>query len=79
MPEDPRPRLGPALTSWKDIAQFFGREVRTVQRWEKEEGLPVHRHLHHSKSSVYAYPQELEKWWCESGAALHLRGATGGL
>jgi len=56
------------LTSWKEIAQFFNREVRTVQRWEKEEGLPVHRHLHHQRSSVYAYPAELEAWWRDGGS-----------
>jgi TolB-like protein/Tfp pilus assembly protein PilF len=34
-----------------------------VQRWEREEGLPVHR-LHHEKlGSVYAYKQELDAWW----------------
>lgn len=50
------------LDSWKEIAAYFDRRVRTVQRWEKSEGLPVHR-LHHEKgSSVYAYVSELEKW-----------------
>lgn len=51
------------LTSWKEIAQHFGRDVRTVQRWEKEEGLPVHRHPHKRQSSVYAYQHELDTWW----------------
>lgn len=60
----------PVLTSWKEIAAFFNREVRTVQRWEKEEGLPVHRHLHRRQSSVYAYPEELQSWWREQGARL---------
>ena len=62
-----RPGNNQALTSWKGIAQFFGREVRTVQRWEKEEGLPVHRHLHQRQSSVYADPEELAAWWEERG------------
>ena len=57
------------LTSWKEIAQFFKREVRTVQRWEKEEGLPVHRHPHRQRNSVYAYPDELETWWRDGGSA----------
>ena len=34
------------LDSWKAIANHLGREVRTVQLWEKLEGLPVHRHFH---------------------------------
>lgn len=38
---DPKLLPGQKLTSWKQIAQYFGREVRTVQRWGKEEWLPV--------------------------------------
>ncbi|MCU1257033.1 MAG: repeat-containing protein, partial [Candidatus Angelobacter sp.] len=34
------------LDSWKEIASYLRRDVRTVQRWEKKEGLPVYRHLH---------------------------------
>ncbi|MBI1738018.1 MAG: VCBS repeat-containing protein [Acidobacteria bacterium] len=70
MPEDSRLPSIPTLTSWKEIARFFDREVRTVQLWEKEEGLPVHRHLHRRQSSVYAYPEELTAWWEERGAML---------
>jgi TolB-like protein/Tfp pilus assembly protein PilF len=51
------------LDSWKEIAGFMNRDVRTVQRWEKSEGLPVHRHLHEKAGSVYAYRAELEAWW----------------
>src|SRR5260370_31102277 len=50
------------LVSWKEIAAHLGREVRTVQRWEKTEGLPVKRHEHQKKSTVYAYPSELDEW-----------------
>ena len=50
------------LDSWKDIAAYLKRSVPTVQRWEKEEGLPVHRHLHKKQGSVYAYARELEDW-----------------
>src|ERR1700682_284538 len=50
------------LLSWKEIAAHLGREVRTVQRWETTEGLPVHRHEHQKKSTVYAYPSELDDW-----------------
>ena len=70
MPENHQPSNNGALTSWKEIAAHFHREVRTVQRWEKEEGLPVHRHLHQRQSSVYAYREELEAWWHERGAQL---------
>jgi TolB-like protein/Tfp pilus assembly protein PilF len=50
------------LESWKGIAVYLKREVRTVQRWEREENLPVHRHLHRSQGTVYAYRSELDSW-----------------
>jgi len=50
------------LVSWKEIAAYLGREVRTVQRWEQSEALPVHRHEHRKKSTVYAYTTELDEW-----------------
>lgn len=50
------------LESWKEIAAYLGREVRTVQGWEKTEGLPVHRHQHARQGSVYAFKSELEAW-----------------
>src|SRR6266478_4592126 len=50
------------LDSWGEIASYLGREVRTVQRWERTEGLPVHRHEHKKKSTVYAYAGELDAW-----------------
>ncbi|HSB15842.1 MAG TPA: hypothetical protein VLE22_15400 [Bryobacteraceae bacterium] len=50
------------LESWKEVAAYLQRDVRTVIRWEKSEGLPVHRHHHLSRSSVYAYPSELDAW-----------------
>src|SRR3954447_11640910 len=43
------------LDSWKEIANHLGREVRTVQLWEKLEGLPVHRHFHRKLGSVFAF------------------------
>jgi TolB-like protein len=49
------------LDSWKEIAAFFGRDERTVNRWEKELGLPVHR-LPGTKGRVYAYSEELSDW-----------------
>jgi Tol biopolymer transport system component len=51
------------LESWKEIAAYLGRGVRTVQRWEREEGLPVHRLAHEKRGNVYARRQELAAWW----------------
>src|SRR5882724_2637856 len=62
---------GRRLESWKEVAAYLGRDVTTVHRWEKREGLPVHR-LHHSRlGSVYAYTAELDAWRNErvAGAA----------
>jgi Tol biopolymer transport system component len=50
------------LDSWKEIAAYLNRDVTTVQRWEKREGMPVHRHLHNRMGSVYAFPAELDAW-----------------
>jgi len=50
------------LGSWKEIAVYLNRDVTTVQRWEKREGMPVHRHLHDKRGSVYALPEELDDW-----------------
>ena len=51
------------LDSWKEIASFLRRGIRTVQRWEREEGLPVHRLAHAERGSVYADRNELAQWW----------------
>jgi TolB-like protein/Tfp pilus assembly protein PilF len=51
------------LDSWKEIASYLRRDVRTVQRWEKKEGLPVYRHQHEKLGSVYAYKIELDQWF----------------
>ena len=56
------PLPGKKLDSWGEIASYLGREVRTVQRWERTEDLPVHRHEHKKKSTVYAYAGELDSW-----------------
>jgi Tol biopolymer transport system component len=58
----PEPPAEGRLDSWKEIASYLRRDVRTVQRWEKTEGLPVRRHLHDSLGSVYAYRHELDAW-----------------
>ena len=53
---------GDRLESWKEIASYLGRGVRTTQRWEKREGLPVHRHVHAKASSVWAFRHEIDAW-----------------
>ncbi len=50
------------LASWKEIAAYLRREVRTVIRWEKERGLPVHRLPGGRGGSVFAFADELDKW-----------------
>jgi len=66
MPENVRPFPAPPgrdrLESWKEIAAYLGREVRTVQGWEKSEELPVHRHRHSRLATVFAFQSELDAW-----------------
>ena len=50
------------LNSWKEIAEFVGRTERTVQRWEKLYGLPVHRPAGRERSAVIALASEIEAW-----------------
>jgi tetratricopeptide (TPR) repeat protein len=57
------------LDSWKEIAAFFGRDERTVKRWEKDRGLPIHRLPGGARSPVFAYPEELSRWSGAPGAA----------
>ena len=52
----------PILSSWKEIAQHLGKGIRTVQRWEGQLGLPVHRPSGSTKGIVLAYPTELDAW-----------------
>src|SRR5436309_3160137 len=50
------------LDSWKEIATYVKRDVSTVQRWEKREAMPIHRHVHDKRGSVYAFGSELDTW-----------------
>ena len=50
------------LNSWKEIAAFHSRDERTVKRWEKQRGLPVHRLPGSGHSVVFAYESELVDW-----------------
>ena len=65
----PEPVPADRLDSWKEIAAFLQRDVRTVQRWEKQAGLPVHRHAESRLRTAFAYRSELEAWWREQDAA----------
>jgi Tol biopolymer transport system component len=58
-----RGQPGDRLDSWKKIASYLKRDVRTVQRWEQREAMPVHRHLHDKLGSVFAFRSELDAWW----------------
>jgi Tol biopolymer transport system component len=64
VPDVPPSARPPAdrLDSWKEIATYLNRDVTTVQRWERREGMPVHRHLHDRMGSVYAFRTDLDAW-----------------
>src|ERR1700746_3918152 len=67
-PEQAQPTAKPAnhrFDSWKEIAAYLNREVRTVQRWEKTESLPIHRLPHEKRGSVFAFRSELDEWMDE--------------
>ena len=66
------------LDSWKEIAAYLRRDVRTVQRWEKNEGLPIHRHKHLRGNSVFAYPKQLDDWWSVQSSRLEFNGNGNG-
>ena len=50
------------LDSWKQIAAYLRKSERTVRRWQEKEGLPVHRHVHQQRGSVWAYKAEVDAW-----------------
>lgn len=64
------------LDSWKEIASYFRRDIRTVQLWEKNEGLPIHRHFHKQMGSVFAFRSELERWKCQASQKQSSRGTA---
>jgi hypothetical protein len=53
---------GRRLDSWKEIADYLGRDVRTAIRWEHERGLPVHRVPGGKRGGVFAYAEEIDRW-----------------
>ena len=50
------------LTSWKKIAKYVGKGVRTVQRWETAIGFPARRESSHAKGTVIAFTDEIDSW-----------------
>jgi len=56
------------LNSWKEVAQYVGRSERTIQRWEREFGFPVHRPAGRLRSSVIAIAGEIDEWIRKSPA-----------
>lgn len=57
-----RPAHG-RLDSRRETAAYFSRSVRCAQRWERLEGIPVHRHRHFHGTSAHTYRFELDAWW----------------
>lgn len=60
---EPPEAPGERLESWKEIATYLRRDVRTVQRWERTDGLPIYRHKRAHRPIPYAYKSELDAWW----------------
>jgi hypothetical protein len=60
------------LNSWKEIATYVGRGVRTVQRWERELGMPVHRPRRKNRTAVIGIPRELDAWLADAPCHLSL-------
>jgi hypothetical protein len=50
------------LSGWKEIASYLDKGVRTVQRYERELGLPVRRPAGKPTGSVVATRAELDAW-----------------
>ena len=61
-PQPDRESDGDRLLGWKAIAVYLGRDIRTVQRWETSEQLPIHRLEHQRQGSAYAFKPELDVW-----------------
>ena len=67
------------LNGWKEIAVYLQSGVRTVQRWERQEGLPVVRHRHNKRGSVSAVPLRIDRWLERRNLAVadRIRGELG--
>jgi hypothetical protein len=65
------------LSSWKDIARYTGRGVRTLQRYEQRFGLPVHRLSNDSRGSVMAFVHEIDAWLNQAPMHQQIPGSNG--
>jgi hypothetical protein len=54
------------LHSWKDISNYTGRGVRTIQRYEVKLGFPVHRPAGKNRSAVLAFSDEVDAWFARA-------------
>lgn len=50
------------LNSWNEVAQYIGRSKRTVQRWERAWGLPVHRVADRPGDRIMGLAKEIDAW-----------------
>ena len=76
--QDPGPGDARHLDSWGEIAAYLHRSISTVQRWEKGEGLPVHRIAHSKVGSVYATTDELDAWYAARSTLVAAAGPAAG-
>jgi tetratricopeptide (TPR) repeat protein len=72
----PEPVGEERLDGWKRIAAYLNRDVRTVRRWEKQQGLPVRRLMHDKLATVYAYRSELDGWLRQRDTAAPAKAST---
>src|SRR5688572_27847568 len=59
----------PRFDSWKEIARYLGRDIRTVIRWEQTRGLPIYRVPGGKLPRVFAYQDELDEWLASGAQA----------
>jgi|SRR5690242_8813307 len=57
------------LHSWKDIANYTGRGIRTLQRYEVGLGFPIHRVAGKPRSAVLAFSDEIDAWLSKAPTA----------
>jgi hypothetical protein len=60
------------LASRKEIGAYLRRDARTLQRWEREQGPPVHRLRHDHGSTIYSYKSELDSWMAQQRAVVEI-------
>jgi hypothetical protein len=70
MPVPPSQSVGGRLDSWKEIAEYLRRDLRTVRRWEKTRDLPIRRVPGGGRSAVYAFRREIDTWLLDTSSIL---------